>query len=84
MKYKKFKISERLREGVLSEIARAKIVTKMKDCEIAKKYGMDKANYSAMVHDRLNQIGNIEAIADAMGYDVEIKFVQRGKNEERV
>lgn len=84
MEYNKFKISERLRGDVLSEISKGKIVTKMKDCDIARAYGMDKSNYSAMIHDRLNQIGNIEAIADVLGYDVEIKFVDRGKNEERV
>lgn len=78
-KYAQYDVSDDLKAQVLSEIARAKALTKTKDCDIAQKLGKTKQGYSAMVSNNLSRLGSIEAIANALGFDVEVKFVPKEK-----
>ncbi len=78
-KYAQYDISDDLKAQVLSEIARAKTLTKTKDYEIAQALGKTKQGYSAMVINNLTKLGSIEAIANALGYEIEIKFVKKEK-----
>ena len=80
-KYAQYDISDDLKAQVLSEIARAKTLTKTKDYEIAQALGKTKQGYSAMVSNNLSRLGSIEAIANALGFDVEIKFVKRRQDD---
>lgn len=76
-KYQKFTASDKVNSQIIGEIARVKALTKTKDVQLAKSLGKTKQNYSRMIINGLQQIGNIEAIANAMGFDLEIKFVER-------
>lgn len=76
--YKKYPVSKELSAAIVAEIARAKSIEKVKDFEIAEKLGKTKQTYSTMINNGLNSVGNIEAIANALGYDLQIKFVKRG------
>lgn len=78
-KYAQYDVSDDLKAQVLSEIARAKTLTKTKDYEIAQALGKTKQGYSAMVINNLTKLGSIEAIANALGYEIEIKFVKKEK-----
>ncbi len=78
-KYAQYGVSDELNAKVLSEITRAKALTKTKDCDIAQRLGKTKQGYSAMVSNNLSRLGSIEAIANALGFDVEIKFVPKEK-----
>lgn len=78
-KYAQYEASEELKAQVLSEIARAKTLTKTKDYEIAQALGKTKQGYSAMVINNLTKLGSIEAIANALDYEIEIKFVKKEK-----
>lgn len=80
-KYAQYDISDDLKAQVLSEIARAKTLTKTKDYEIAQALGKTKQGYSAMVSNNLSRLGSIEAIANALDFDVEIKFVKRRQDD---
>lgn len=72
-----FDMSEELKAQIMAEIARAKSLTKMKDCDIGEKLGKSRQGYSAMVANNLSRLGSIEAIADVLGFKVEIKFVPK-------
>lgn len=50
-----------------------------KDYEIAQALGKTKQGYSAMVINNLTKLGSIEAIANALDYEIEIKFVKKEK-----
>lgn len=76
-KYQKFTASDKVNSQIIGEIARVKALTKTKDVQLAKSLGKTKQNYSRMIINGLQQIGNIEAIANAMGLDLEIKFVEK-------
>lgn len=76
-KYQKFTASDKVNSQIIGEIARVKALTKTKDVQLAKSLGKTKQNYSRMIINGLQQIGNIEAIANAMGFDLEIKFVEK-------
>lgn len=78
-KYQKFTASDKINSQIVGEIARVKALTKTKDVQLAKILGKTKQSYSRMIINGMQQIGNIEAIANAMGYDVEIKFVKKGE-----
>lgn len=78
-KYQKFTASDKINSQIIGEIARVKALTKTKDVQLAKILGKTKQNYSRMIINGMQQIGNIEAIANAMGYEVEIKFVKKGE-----
>lgn len=52
-----------------------------KDYEIAQALGKTKQGYSAMVINNLTKLGSIEAIANALDFDVEIKFVKRRQDD---
>lgn len=76
--YKKYPVSEELGAQIIAEITRVKSLEKIKDFEIAEKLGKTKQGYSTMIGNGLNSLGNIEAIANVLGYEVQIKFVKRG------
>lgn len=78
-KYAQYEMSDALKAQVLSEIERAKVLTKKKDYEIANSLGKTKQGYSAMVANNLSKLGSIEAIANVLGFDVELKFVPKEK-----
>ena len=71
--------SDKLNSQIAGEIARVKTLTKTKDKDIAEKIGKSKSYYSAMLVKGIQKIGTIEAIANAMGYEVEVKFVKKGE-----
>lgn len=75
--YKKYPVSAELEAQIAAEIAKIKSLEKAKDFEIAEKLGKTKQCYSTMLNNGLNSLGNIEAIANALGYSVQIKFVKK-------
>lgn len=77
-KYSQYEASDKLKTQVVAEIARAKAMSKMRDCDIANALGKSKQGYSSLANN-LSRIGSIEAIANVLGYDVEIKLVEREK-----
>ena len=70
-KYQKFTASAKLNAQIVGEIGRVKTLTKTKDSQIAKMLGKTKQNYSRMIINGMQSIGNIEAIANA------IRFVEK-------
>lgn len=77
---RKYAPSEELKRKAFAEVERATLVAGLKDCEVAQRLGISRQTYSRMksVKSALN-MGNIEAIAEALGCEVEIKFVKKGE-----
>ena len=75
-KYQKFEVSKELNAQVVSEIKRVQTISKTKDYEIAERLGKSKQGYSYIVNN-LSNLGNIEAIANALGCTVRVYFVHK-------
>ena len=77
---RKFAPSEMLKRKAVAEVERATLLAGLKDRDVAEKLGISRQTYSRMksVKSALN-MGNIEAIAEALGCEVEIKFVKKGE-----
>ena len=80
---KRFYPSELLGRKIVSEIDRATTIEGVRDYQVAERLGVTKQSYSVMKNMKGSiNMGNVEAIANALGYDVEIRFVKRGGGNE--
>lgn len=75
---RKFNPSEMLVRQVVAAIDQATTIEGLKDYEVAEKLGMTKNSYSRIKNQKgsLN-MGSVEAIAEILGYRVEVKLVKK-------
>lgn len=77
---KRFYPSDELNRKIAGEVEKAMVVSGYKDYQIAELLGITKQSYSVMKHKFSANMGNVEAVANALGYDIEISFVKRSSN----
>lgn len=79
---KKYYASEQLIRKVVAEIDRATTMSGLKDMQVAEMLGLTKQAYSRIKNQKGSlSMGNVEAIAEALDYDVEVKFVKRSEQK---
>lgn len=74
---KKFYASDLLVRKIAFEIDTATIAEGLKDCQVAEKLGISRQTYSRMKNQKSINMGNVEAIAHALGYEVEVRLVKK-------